>query len=207
MKQEFGRIARVNLAAFYNKIRGVQREFQAPFPPFGNFQVITNAADISIKGIEGEFMVTPVTGLTLAAQFGYTDGKYDNILFDLNADGVIDDRDFALKQPRLSPWSYGGSITYETAIAGDTFVEGRVSANRRDAAFYNDQNTGLLNAATMVDASIAIRRGPYRLSVYGTNLLNEATFGTEAPLPFFPGSTFSPLNKGRVYGVELGYRF
>ncbi|MBY8822638.1 TonB-dependent receptor [Sphingomonas colocasiae] len=207
LKQEFGRIARVNLAGFYNKIYGVQREFQAPFPPFGNFQVITNAADISIKGVEGEFLFTPVRGLTVAAQFGYTHGKYDKILFDLNADGVVNARDYALKLPRLSPWSYGASITYETKVTADTSIEGRVGANYRDAAFYNDQNTGLLNAATMVDASLAVSHGPFKVSVYGTNLLNKATFGTEAPLPFFAGSTFSPLNKGRVYGLELGYRF
>jgi iron complex outermembrane receptor protein len=207
LKQEFGRIARVNLAGFYNKIYGTQREFQAPFPPFGNFQVITNAADVSIEGVEGEMVLTPVRGLTLSGQFGYTHGKYDKILFDLNADGVINARDYALKLPRLSPWSYGGSIAYETRIADKTSIEGRVGANHRDAAFYNDQNTGLLAGATMVDANIALKHGPYTLSVYGTNLLNKATFGTEAPLPFFAGSTFSPLNKGRVYGVEVGFRF
>ncbi|UVO50685.1 TonB-dependent receptor [Sphingomonas sp. SUN019] len=207
LKQQFGRVARINVAGFYNKIDGTQREFQAPFPPFGNFQVITNAADVSIKGLEGELTLTPVRGLTISAQVGYTDGQYDKILFDLNADGVIDDRDFRLKLPRLSPWSYGGSIAYETRVTDDVSADARVGANHRDAAFYNDQNTGLLNAATMVDASIGVSRGAMRLSVYGANLLNEATFGTEAPLPFFPGSTFSPLSKGRVYGVEVGYKF
>lgn len=207
VKQEFGRIARINIAGFYDKLYGTQREFQAPFPPFGNFQIITNAADVSIKGVEGELTVTPVRGLTLSGQFGYTHGKYDKILFDLNADGAINAKDFALKLPRLSPWSYGGSIAYQTRITDDWSIEGRVGANHRDAAFYNDQNTGLLAAATMIDANIAISRGPLRLSVYGTNLLNRATFGTEAPLPFFRGSTFSPLNKGRVYGMEIGYRF
>lgn len=207
LKQEIGGFARVNLAGFYSRINGTQREFQAPFAPFGNFQIITNAADVSIKGIEGEVLVKPVSGLTIAGQFGYTKGKYEDILFDLNADGVINDADYALKLPRLSPWSYGGSITYATNLGGDFDAEARVGANYRDAAFYNDQNTGLLRAATMVDASLAITHGRVKVSVYGNNLLNEATFGTEAPLPFFAGSTFSPLNKGRVYGVEVGYKF
>lgn len=72
LKQEFGGFARINLAGFYNKIKGTQREFQAPFAPFGNFQIITNAADVSIKGIEGELLLKPVSGLTIAGQFGYT---------------------------------------------------------------------------------------------------------------------------------------
>jgi iron complex outermembrane receptor protein len=207
VKHEVGRIARINFAGFYSKIYGSQREFQAPFAPFGNFQIITNAADLSIKGLEGELLITPMRGLTIAGQFGYTEGKYEKILFDLNADGVINARDYALKLPRLAPWSYGGSITYNTAINDRISIEGRVGVNYRDAAFYNDQNTGLLNSATMVDAGLSLTSGRFKLSVYGTNLLNEATFGTEAPLPFFSGSTFAPLNKGRVYGAEIGYKF
>ena len=94
------------------------------------------------------------------------------------------------------------------ASAAISTPEARVGANHRDAAFYNDQNTGLLRAATMVDASLASTHGRVKtVGLTATNLLNEATFGTEAPLPFFAGSTFSPLNKGRVYGVEVGFRF
>lgn len=207
IKQEFGSFARLNLAGFYSRINDTQREFQAAFPPYGNFQIITNAADVSIKGIEGEMLIRPVAGLSIAGQFGYTKGKYEKIAFDLNADGAIDAGDYALKLPRLAPWSYGGSITYETAIGGGFDAEARISANHRDAAFYNDQNTGLLRAATMVDANLALSHGPTKISVYGHNLLNEATFGTLTPLPFFAGSTFAPLSKGRTYGVEVGYRF
>lgn len=206
LKQEFGRIARVNIAGFYNKIKGAQREFQAPFPPFGNFQIITNAADVSIRGIEGELLFKPARGLTVSGQFGYSKGKYDNIRFDLNADGAINKADYALKLPRLSPWSYGGSITYATAVGDDFDAEARVGANHRDASFFNDQNTGLLPAATMVDANLSISHGRAKVSFYGNNLLNEVTFAIESPLPFFPGSTFSPLNKGRTYGIELSYK-
>ncbi len=207
IKQEFGRFARVNVAGFYSTIDNVQREIQTPAPPFGIFQIITNAANVRIQGIEGELLLRPVKGLTISGQFGYTDGKYQKIFADLNNDRVIDAKDYALKLPRLSPWSYGGSIAYAHTVAADTSLEGRVGANYRDASFYNDQNTGLLRAATMVDANLALSHGPYKLSVYGTNLLNEATFGTDSPLPFFAGSTFSPLNKGRVYGVELQFKF
>lgn len=206
LKQEFGRVARVNLAGFYNKVNGTQREFQAPFPPYGNFQIITNAADISIKGIEGEVLFKLLRGLTVAGQFGYSKGEYRKIIFDLNADGVINQADYALKLPRLAPWSYGGSITYATKVVDGYEAEARIGANHRDASFFNDQNTGLLRAATMVDANLAITHGRMRVSVYGNNLLNEATFAIESPLPFFPGSTFSPLNKGRTVGVELSYK-
>ena len=161
---------------------------------------------MSIKGVEGELLLKPVAGLTIAGQFGYTKGKYEKILFDLNADGVINDRDFALKLPRLSPWSYGGSITYATAIGGDFDAEARVGANHRDAAFYNDQNTGLLRAATMVDASLAVTHG--RQSIVLRQQFAQRSDVSE-PKHRCPSPPIDLLaaQQGRVYGVEVGYKF
>lgn len=206
LKQDIGRWLRFNLAGFWNTIDNVQREIQTPVLGFGTFQVITNSADARVRGLEGEVTISPGAGFTVTGQFGYTDGKYTDVFFDLNNDRVIDAKDYALELPRLSPWTYGGSVAW-THNFGDFGVDTRVSANHRDADFYNDANTGLLRAATMVDANLSISKGAYKISVYGTNLLNEATFGTEAPLPYFSGATFSTLNKGRVYGVEVGFKF
>ncbi|MES2336898.1 MAG: TonB-dependent receptor [Pseudomonadota bacterium] len=207
LKQEFGRMLRLNLAAYSNTIANVQREIQTPVPGVGTFQVIANSADAKIQGFEAEALLRVGGGLSLSGQVGYTHGKYDTIFLDLNNDRVIDAKDFALKLPRLAPWSYGGAVSFDTDIGDLGGLSARVSANHRDAAWYNDQNTGLLRAATMVDANLSITRGRTTVSVFGTNLLNEATFGTEAPLPFIPNGTFSSLNKGRVYGAELRYRF
>lgn len=43
-------------------------------------------------------------------------------------------------------------------------------------------------------------------SLYGKNLLDKTTFGLNTLLPFAPDQTFSPLNKGRILGIELRYR-
>jgi iron complex outermembrane receptor protein len=206
VKKDLFGIARINLAAFWNTIDNVQREIQIPVVGVGTAQIITNSADARIRGLEGELTLKPGAGFTLAGQFGYTEGKYTDVFYDLNNDGVINDTDYNLKLPRLSPWSYGGSIAW-TGQFGDFGLDARVAANYRDADWYNDANTGLMRAATMVDANVAVRYDNYTISFYGTNLLNEATFGAEAPLAFFSGSTFSPLNKGRVYGVEVSAKF
>ena len=42
-------------------------------------------------------------------------------------------------------------------------------------------------------------------SVFGKNLKDEMTIGGDTQLPFFPGNTFSPLNKGRIIGAEIQY--
>ncbi|WP_454798192.1 TonB-dependent receptor [Novosphingobium lindaniclasticum] len=206
MKKDIGGILRVNVAGFWNKIDGVQREIQTPVLGSGTAQIITNSANARIRGVEGEVTLRPGAGFTLSGQFGYTEGKYTKIIYDLNNDGVISDVDYGLKLPRLAPWTYGGTLAWSHDF--DQFgVDARVSANHRDADWYNDANTGLLRGATMVDANLTLRYGGYSISAYATNLLNEATYGTEAPLPFFAGSTFAPLNKGRVYGIELAAKF
>lgn len=207
VKQEFGRVARINVAAYSNKIGDVQREIQTPVPGVGTFQVITNSADARVRGFEVEALVRPGAGFSVSGQVGYTEGKYTRIFFDLNNDRVINERDFALQLPRLAPWSYGGAVNWDRDLGSIGSLSARVSAAHRDAAWYNDQNTGLLRAATMVDANVTLTIDRTSLSVFGTNLLNEATFGTEAPLPFIPNGTFSSLNKGRVYGAEIRYRF
>jgi iron complex outermembrane receptor protein len=75
----------------------------------------------------------------------------------------------------------------------------------------------------MFDARISIDLldNQLSLSAFGKNLKDESTIGGDTQLPAsFPGSpgfpvpglagtgaTFSPLNKGRVYGLELIYKY
>lgn len=206
LKQDIGNALRFNVAGFWNDIGNLQREIQTAVPGVGTAQRILNSANARVRGVEGEVTFKPGHGFTLAGQFGYLDGRYTDVFFDLNNDRAINDRDLALKLPRLSPWTYGGSVnwTHDFDAIG---VDARVAANHRDADFYNDANTGLLPGATMVDANLTLRRGRYSLSLYGTNLLDKVTLGANVPLTFFPGSTFSSLNKGRVYGAEVAFKF
>ncbi|MES2057196.1 MAG: TonB-dependent receptor [Pseudomonadota bacterium] len=206
LKQEFGRIARVNLAGFYNKIDNVQREIVTPVAGVGALQVVANAANVTIKGVDAEVVFMPARGLTITGQLGYTDGNYDKIFADLNNDQVINAKDYALVLPRLSKWTYGGSIAYSLPVGTGT-VDARAGANYRSLAYYNELNNGILPAATMVDGNLSYSKGPYKFSVFGTNLLNQVTYGISGPLPFIPGGTFSALNKGRVVGAEFQYKF
>jgi iron complex outermembrane receptor protein len=43
------------------------------------------------------------------------------------------------------------------------------------------------------------------VSVFGKNLKDQVTYGGDTQLPFFPGATFTPLNKGTVYGAEIQF--
>jgi iron complex outermembrane receptor protein len=88
LKQDFadGR-ARVNLAAFHNKIKGIQREINTP-GALGVTQIIRNVGDATIQGGELEARLRVTQDLVLSLQGGYTHGKYDSVKFDLNGTGL-----------------------------------------------------------------------------------------------------------------------
>jgi len=213
-KQDFadGR-ARVNLAVFDNKVKGLQREINVPSPTTGVTQVIRNVGDATLKGGELEGIFRATRSLTLSVDAGYTDGKYDSLTVDLSGDGVIDAKDFAIQLPRLSPWTWGGSALYDVRLGAAGTLSTRLSYSHRDKAYYTDNNQGYFNKVERLDADLtwAPSRGPLSLSIYGTNLLDKVTYGGDTILPNVPifggvGNglpTFSPLNKGRVYGAEV----
>ncbi len=45
--------------------------------------------------------------------------------------------------------------------------------------------------------------GPWSLSVYGKNLLDQTQFAGVTPALSPPGASFAPLEKGRIVGVEM----
>lgn len=204
-KRDFGSVLRINAAAFYNNIKNLQRTVIIPVPIIGTAQTITNTADAETKGIELEVTLKPVRGFTLSGFLGYVNGKYTDILFDLTGDGEITDADFALEMPRLAPWSYGVQAQFETEVGQGTLTS-ILGINYRDSSFYNDSNTGVLSAFTNMSASIAYEIDQITVSVFGKNLLDRVSEGINTPTPYFPGSTFTSLNKGRVIGAEIRFK-
>ncbi len=217
--------ARINAAVFYNQIDDMQREVNLSDPVAGVVQIIDNTADATIQGfdLEGRFFVTD--SITATVNAGYVDGQYDKVLFDISGDGVVNEADKRLDLPRLAPWSYGASLIYDRDLGNGMFFNGLVSFNHRDQAPYTDNNLGLLKEADMLDASLSLimMEGSLKLSVYGKNLKDEVQIGGDTQLPAIfaggplagavlgvtpgPGATFSPLNKGRIVGMEIQYSY
>ncbi|MGB5346447.1 MAG: TonB-dependent receptor [Woeseia sp.] len=214
-----GRV-RINAAGYFNKIKNMQREINLSDPVVGVVQLIRNTADATISGIDFEGSWVLTDSLLLTGSVGYVDGQYDEVLFDLSGDGVVNGTDKALKLPRLAPWSYGAQLVYSREFNwGGLTVQG--SGYRRDPAKYTDNNRGSLRAADMFDASVSLdlMEGRLSLSAFGKNLKDESTIGGDTQLPpnfaggpafavpslRGPAATFSPLNKGRIYGFEVTY--
>ncbi len=228
LKQEFadGR-ARVNLAAFDEHITNIQREINLPSATAGVTQQIINAGDARIWGWEFESLFRATTDLTLSAQAGYTRGYYTQLFYGIDSDpyigvnpnGVVDAASYHLQLPRLAPWTYGAGGSYDTHLGSLGTLTTRVNFNHRDKEYFTDNNAGYFNSVEMLDAGFIwqLASSPATFSLYGKNLLNAVTYGGDTILPPIalfgyggpghPLPTFSPLNKGRVIGVEARVRF
>jgi iron complex outermembrane recepter protein len=225
LKKDFaeGRL-RLNAAAYYNTFDDMQREVNLSDPVVGVVQLIRNTADATITGFDMEFSAALTDSLFLQTSLGYVDGSYDEVLFDISGDNVVNAEDEALEIPRLAPWSYGAQLTYQADLPmGTLTLQG--SGYHRDDSFYTDNNAGSLRGADMfnVNVSLGFMDDQLVLSAFGKNLKDEVTIGGDTQLPpnfpggpAFPipglglagdGATFSPLNKGRIWGAEILYRF
>ncbi|WHI52290.1 TonB-dependent receptor [Microbulbifer sp. MLAF003] len=206
VKKDFSNTTRVNLSAFYNEIHDLQREISFIGQDNVTFQTITNAADAQILGVELESQVYLSNKISFTGHIGYMDDKYTHIFYDLNEDGEINSFDKKLSLPRLAPWSYGASVIYSQDIGSIGIFSGSVAFNHRDRQFYDDNNRGVLSAADMLEVNLSIEPadGGWKFSLYGRNLLNEVTEGLNTSMPIYSQeSTFTILNKGRIFGTEF----
>ncbi len=202
---------RLNVAAFYNQIKDMQREVNLPSGGSGLVQIIRNTADAEIMGIELEGRYAVLPNLIVNLSVGYVEGEYREVKFDLNGDNVVDGQDGELDLPRLAPLTGSLGIIYDQNVGDFGFITAQASYSHRDEAAYTDNNRGTLNDANMVDATLSLSPNSedWTVSLYGKNLRDEVTEGGDTQLPFgaLGVTTFSPLNKGRVVGAEFKVRF
>jgi iron complex outermembrane receptor protein len=223
LKQDFADTARLNLALFHNTVDRIQREINTPGAQ-GVAQEIANVGDLEIYGAELEGQLYLSSALNLSVQAGYTHGEYKTLRRSLTGEipPVIDAADYALQPPRLSPWTYGAAVSYELELGSLGSLASRVSFNHRDANFYTDNNRGRLNEFDDLGANVTYKvsdASPWSVTLYGSNLMNQTSFGADVQLPDTPlyggdgalgprpPPTFSPLNKGRVVGAEVRVTF
>lgn len=213
----------INVAGYITKVGNMQREVNLADPGAGVVQNILNTADATITGFEAEARMRVSDSLAFTANIGIIDAQYDEVLFDISGDGVIDDTDLALSLPRVPPITVGAGLIHDWDLGNSTIVT-RVNYQYRDEAAYTDDNLGWLNALSNLEANITWNTPieGLSLSVYGRNLLDEVQEGGDTQVPFGgPNSTgvrqpfapnptagtFSPLMRGRNVGIEAMFEF
>ncbi len=206
--------ARISGALFYNEIGDMQRELNLSDPVAGVVQVIKNTADAEILGLEldGTFSLTDDT--VLVASVGYIDAEYAEVKFDLNGDGMVNAADKALDLPRAAELTYSLGVNHDSDLGTWGYASWRISFSHRDDSAYTDNNLGFITEQDILDAGVDFHsgNGNWVIGLYGKNLLDEVKHGGDTILPTMLGplplgGTFSPLARGRVYGVEVSRDF
>ena len=207
MKSEFAEgSVRLNLAAFHNRLYGLQRQVTRADVATGGVQITANTADATIAGVEADAVAVLGDAWTLGTFIGYADGAYDAVRYDLNRDGTtVGDEDLDL--PRLANLTYGLDARYGRRFAGLGRLSVRLAIAHRDDSEISVDNSGVLDGGDILDASIAFSPSDsLTFTLYGRNLLNEVLRRSDFDLTGLVDSTYSPLKEGRIIGLEVQAR-
>ncbi len=223
--QSEDRKATLNTAAYLTKVGNMQREVNQSSATSGVAQSIFNTADATIWGLELEGRYALLSNLRATANLGYTNASYDKVRFNISGDaaGLIDAVDLALKLPRAPELTWGVGMMHDWALSGAASINSRINFQHRDRFAYTDNNFGWIPKVDQLDASIGWDSGSgISVTLYGKNLFDEKSFGGDTQIPFGgalsdgtnvpfeirpAAGTFSPLNKGRVVGLEAAISF
>ena len=207
-----GRV-RLNIAAFYNEIKDIQRELNIGDPDVIVFQATINAGDVTIKGIEADFVALLTDTFSINASVGVQDGEYDRIdpfvpLIEAALEAATGEPTTLLGPdlPRLAPSNY--SLGFSWDIPAGTVGTFNIAANHsfREDHPYNDSNSEVFDDQRRTNASVNWYSPDdrWQVSLYGKNLEDEPNWGN---LTSIAGLwTAGPMQKGRLLGLEVNYR-
>jgi iron complex outermembrane receptor protein len=223
----FDRRVRINLAAFHDDVKDVQRNI---IGTVGTTLIsgVDNAAKAKIQGMEAELTVIPFEGLTLGGNFGLTDASYPSFI------NSIDGSDYSqAKYPYTPKYTYSLKADYEYPVAGlGTFkahldyawrsaqwtspiqlaAQARVGLTPDQIAAGNaaQQDTAKINAYGVLNGRIAfqLEDPDLEIALYAQNITKKKYFTRLLPLQNTPFGLTSYLpGDPQTYGVSATFKF
>lgn len=216
----FDRRVRLNLTAFLTKYKDQQIQLADPGPPP---LVYTVNGDSTVKGVEAEFLASPIENLMLKASLGYVDASYDESIKSANGTTVLTPNVPFYRSPK---WSYtlGASYTLPVGEAGDVGLDVNWGWKDKQLSYPSPTNFIVLPSYGLLNGRISFNAAAgWSLAVFGNNLTNkyyltggfdpsgpvtqEATGLTGVAHDRVFGFTMLDLGRPREFGVELSYKF
>ncbi len=190
---------RLNAAVFHNEIDGMQRELNLGDPDVVVLQGTINAGDVTIQGLEVDFVGLITDSFSVNASYGWQDGEYDskNPAF---AAFLGDDL------PRLAPTNYSVGASFDVPMGDAGLVNFATNYSYREGHPYNDSNSEIFDDQKRLNASVNwfLPNDEWQISLYGKNLTDEANWGNLTSISGI--YTAGPMQKGRVIGLEANFR-
>jgi len=211
----YGVKARTNLAAFHMDY-GNKQASQAFSTVLSNgqpitTQIIVNAGDATIEGVETDFTVIPVADLELTASWAYTKASFDRYVIVSTGQSVPGQTYPYVPQNKLSL-----GARYTLPVSGDY---GAVSVGAL-LAYQSHQYLGVSPsdpAATNIGQSFTtldlyldwknVLSSPVDLSLFATNVTDQVARVGGYPIYGIGGFTSFFYNEPQMYGAKIKYRF
>lgn len=206
----FDRRVRFNLAAFSTKYKDQQIGFSVIIPGVNRNTAETANADGSgtIRGIEADLTLAPVTGLTISASYAYLHADLPNA-----SNPFVEGSPAVPVLPIMSPkHSASGSIDYEFPLGNAkllTHLDINYAARQFTSTF---DPTAIAEKTVLVNGRVAVKDiklntsgAALEVAVWSRNLFNRADIFTQ-----FTNSALGTLgiyNEPRTYGVTATVRY
>ncbi len=190
---------RLNVAVFHNEIKDMQRELNVPDPQVIVLQATINAGDVTISGVEIDFVALLTDTFSINLSYGQQDGEYDR----------VDPAYAALlgpELPRLAPTNYSVGFSWDFSLGNAGLFNLMANHSFRERHPYNDSNTEFFEDQRRTSASLnwVSPSDQWSVSLYGKNLEDEANWGN---LTSIAGLwTAGPMKRGRILGLEVNFR-
>ena len=198
--------ARFNLAAYAGDLKEVQVDFSVIIlnNNRGTLET-TNAATGKTKGVEADFAIQPIDGLTVSGSYTYTRVTLSKAFNPFtNAQATV----YPLYTPRQAA---SLAVDYERSLGFATFTA-HADADAADGQYTSTTDPTVSDKSLIVNARLALgdirvadAGGVLQLSLWARNLLNEQhTFlkNTNASL-----GVYGIYNEPRTFGAEANMKF
>jgi len=201
----FRNLLKINLTAFYSTIRDAQ-EPTLVLPDA--ITVTRNAGKLNSKGLEAEIATTPVKGLELNYNFGYTHARFDDLKLSQNGSVV----DLSGKHQVFTPdvtsmlaaqYSYplGLFTSHSHRRGSEVLLVARGEWRYLGNTWFDLANTIEQKGYSLFNASLAIRTKNYSLSFWERNLTNKRY------ISYAYDFGAAHLGDPQTYGATLGVKF
>ena len=204
IKKSLGSKGRLNFAYFSSELTDMQRTLNEAGPA-GPVQYIKNTGDASMSGLELDLIYMLMDDLVLNFNLGTLSAKYDDVVYDITGDGVIDYKEYDLALPRAADLTYSVGLSKDFTF-GNWSASGRISYSFRDEVAYDDANLGIIGEQRVLDMGVDFYSPSENMSwgIYGKNMNEAVKHGNISPVSW---GSFAPVMIGKVVGVEMVYNF
>lgn len=165
----FGRVVRLNGAAFYSDYKNIQLTLLS-CPQFGGpgpCALPQNAGNARIKGLELETTINPHNGLLIDGSVSYLDFKYKSINPQAGGPTAPNGVQIGMVPPYAPKWKWAAGIQYAIELGDVGSIIPRVDANYQSHIYSNAVNgpLNLIAGYTLANARVTWRNKAENLDI------------------------------------------